>query len=305
MAPHINKNIDKSLLDNIVSYNNYFLEAFCSHYRTAYHLLSCTYNVGSLLKIMTYYEPKRNFGGVTISCKNVSATIFEEPQPQGPPIFINISWLTKDMEDKTLANQHVIFISSYGYLMSVDAYQKRHEMDHRSMFAKTRHVYFVCHKDEDFKCFGKGDSPEARVKIKKVFQNNPNLVSYVLCTNTRNSSHAYRQIRSNHNYAFFPTPNKEYTQLLTSPDKTAPINLIKDDTGTFAGDLAYEYVATFHPIEYRYLLAFFTNTHSDFRVVDIFTGVAFVKEGNTNFLNRVAGNNTIVMVLFIAYSNIS
>ena len=140
----INDGNEVSVQLNIVPCNIYFLAAFCSHYRCACNLLSCTYTLGDFLKIRLSYKPDPNFGGVKIVSEKLSEkSLLDPPSPDGAPCFINFSWLTTDKEKDATANQHVLSVMCMGRKCSLDnTYAKREEMDHNSNFSKFRRAFF-------------------------------------------------------------------------------------------------------------------------------------------------------------------
>ena len=142
----INDAAEDSVKRNIVPCNIYFLAAFCSLYRCACNLLSCTYNTGNFLKVWITFRPDPEFGGVIMESKRVEEGLLENPSPEGPPVFINFTWLTKTANEKAklAANQHIIYVESPGKTWPLHkTYAKRYEMRHGSELAKTRRAFFL------------------------------------------------------------------------------------------------------------------------------------------------------------------
>ena len=136
----INYASEDSTKRNIVPCNVYFLAAFCSLYRCACNLLSCTYTAGTFLKVSITFRPDPDFGGVKMECRKTETGLLESPNPQGPPVFINFTWLTENADDKAKAasNQHIIFVASPGKPYPLyKTHAKRYEMLYSSRLAKS------------------------------------------------------------------------------------------------------------------------------------------------------------------------
>ena len=137
---------------------------------------------------------------------------------------------------------------------------------------------------------------------------NESLHWYVLCTTlmSRLGKHKpteYVKVYKKYKH-HFPIPNNAFNALLESNTKSPLLEFVqKCGIDCIAGDLAYRYAATFHPIAWSYIIKFYQEADKDFMVADIFTGVAFVKTGGENILTLAAGgNNNLVCVLFILFS---
>ena len=68
----INNGSETSIEQNTAPCDSYFVAAFCSHYRCACNLLSCTCTAGTFLKIWISFRPNPNFGDMKTVCKKLS-----------------------------------------------------------------------------------------------------------------------------------------------------------------------------------------------------------------------------------------